>query len=308
VLRPQSVPLTLPDSVNKNLKVFDPRRKPGVFFCYNFGVLERTEQKIEISHDQVSGWYPLIAVPCYDQQVTEPFFMSSIKMAMGFKEIGLNFAISTISDSLINRARNNLIAKFMSNPEFTHIMFIDADIGFDYEDIIKLLWHDKEIITGSYPIKSIRWDKVSDLVKSGIEPKDLMAKSLRYVVNPVKNNKGVVNVDNGAINIYDAGTGFMLIQRSVIEKMIREYPHLKFKDDTGSLSKEEKKWTYAFFNSYVDSDGRFLSEDYGFCRYWQDIDGDVWVDPSIDMLHLGRMKFEGRMMDFLETIVVPENG
>ena len=250
----------------------------------------------------------LIAVPCYDQQVTEPFYMSSIKMAMGFKEIGLNFAISTISDSLINRARNNLIAKFMSNPEFTHIMFIDADIGFDYEDIIKLLWHDKEIITGSYPIKSIRWHKVSDLVKSGIEPKDLLAKSLRYVVNPVKNNKGVVQVDNGAINIYDAGTGFMLIQRSVIEKMIREYPHLKFRDDTGSLSEEEKKWTYAFFNSYIDSDGRFLSEDYGFCRYWQDIDGDVWVDPSIDMLHLGRMKFEGRMMDYLDTIVVPENG
>ena len=182
----------------------------------------------------------------------------------------------------------------------------DADIGFDYEDIIKMLWHDKDIMTGSYPIKNIRWDKVSQLVKQDVEPKDLMAKSLRYVINPVKDRRGVVEVDNGAINIYDAGTGFMLIKREVIEKMIEEYPHLKFKDDTGSLSEEEKKWTYAFFNSYIDTDGRFLSEDYGFCRYWQDMGGSVWVDPTIDMLHLGRMKFEGRMMDFLETIVVPE--
>ena len=155
-------------------------------------MLQRTEQKIEITHEQVANWYPMIAVPCYDQQVTEPFFMSSIKMAMGFKDAGLHFAISTISDSLINRARNNLIAKFMANPEFTHIMFIDADIGFDYEDVIKMLWHDKDIMTGSYPIKSIKWNKVSQLAKKDVEPENLMAKSLRYVVNPVKDRKGVI--------------------------------------------------------------------------------------------------------------------
>jgi len=251
----------------------------------------------------------MIAVPCYDQQVTEPFFMSCIRMAMGFKDANLHFAISTITDSLISRARNNLIAKFMANPEFTHIMFIDADIGFDYEDVIKLLWHDKDIVTGSYPIKKINWNKVEQLVNEKTPTEKLMTKSLRYVVNPVQDKRGTVVVDNGAMNIYDAGTGFMLIKREVIEKMIKEYPHLKFKDDTGSLSREEMNWTYAFFNSYIDNEtGRFLSEDYGFCRYWQDIGGSVWVDPTIDMLHLGRMKFEGRMMDFLETIVVPENG
>lgn len=266
-------------------------------------MLERIEQKIEISHDQLDSWYPMIAVPCYDQQVSEPFFMSTIKMAMGFKDLGLQFALSTISDSLITRARNNLVAKFMANKAFTHIMFIDADIGFDYEDIIKMLWHEKEIITGSYPIKSIDWKKVMKLVNDGIDIDELMPKSLRYVVNPVKGRKGEIEVDNGALKIYDAGTGFMLIKREVIEKMIDEYPELKFKDDTGSLSDEEKKWTYNFFDAYIDDDGRLLSEDYGFCRYWQKVGGSVWVDPSIDMLHLGRMKYEGRMIDFLETIV-----
>lgn len=270
-------------------------------------MIERVEQKIEITSEQIDGWYPLIAVPCYDQQVTEPFFMSSIKMAMGFKEIGINFAISTISDSLINRARNNLVAKFLSNSEFTHLMFIDADIGFDYEDIVKMLWHDKDVITGSYPIKSINWEKVEKLVKAGTPTGSLMPKSLRYVINPVKDRTGEVVVDNGALNIYDAGTGFMLIKREVFMRMIEEYPHLKFKDDTGSLSQEEKKWTYAFFDSYIDDDGRYLSEDYGFCRYWQKIGGTIWVDPSIDMLHLGRMRYEGRMLDYLETIAVAKS-
>ena len=268
--------------------------------------MERIEQKVEITHDLMSQWYPMIATPCYDQQVSEPYFMSMLKAAMGFKDLGIKFAVSTVSDSLVTRARDNLIAKFMSNPDFTHIMFIDADIGFDYEDIVRMLWHDKDIITGSYPIKNINWKKVEKLVKDGVPTSDLMAKSLRYVVNPVKSTKGEVEVDNGALKIYDAGTGFMLIKREVIEKMIEAYPEMKFKDDTGSLSEEEKKWTYHFFADYIDDDGRLLSEDYGFCRYWQAIGGDVWVDASVDMLHLGRMKYEGRMIDFLETIVAPK--
>ena len=271
-------------------------------------MISTEQQQIEITHEQIAEWYPMIAVPCYDQQVTEPFYMSSIKMAMGFKDLGLEFAISTITDSLITRARNNLIAKFMANKAFTHIMFIDADIGFDYEDIVKMLWHDKDIMTGSYPIKKVNWESVTNLVKSGVATEDLQAKSLRYVINPVRGRSGEVEVENGALKVYDAGTGFMLIKREVIEKMIDAYPELKFRDDTGSLTEEEKKWTYNFFDAYIDEEtNRLLSEDYGFCRYWQKIGGDVWVDPSIDMTHLGRMKYEGRMIDYLETIVVSES-
>ena len=66
-----------------------------------------------------------------------------------------------------------------------------------------------------------------------------------------------------------------------------------------SLNEEERNWTYAFFNSYIDDDGRFLSEDYGFCRYWQKIGGKIWVDPGINIKHLGRLNFEGSMIDQL---------
>lgn len=267
-------------------------------------VIERTNEKIEITHEQVSEWHPLIAIPCYDQAVTEPFFMSMLKLSMTFNRIGLNFAVSTLSDSLITRARNQLVAKFMANPSFTHLMFIDADIGFEAEDIIKMLWHDKEIMTGAYPIKDIRWNKVSELVKNNEPVDNLLSKSLRYVVNPVKDKKGEVSVENGALNIYDAGTGFMLIKRSVFEKMFEAYPDLYYQDDTGSLKGEERSNTYALFNSYVDDDGRLLSEDYGFCRYWQKLGGSVWVDPTIELVHLGRMRYTGKMIDFLDTVVV----
>lgn len=257
------------------------------------------KQEIEINSKDIEKWCPMFGLPCYDRQITEPFFMSFVKTVMHFKEIGLKFAVSTITDSLINRARNNIVAKFMSNPNYTHLIFIDVDLEFRSEDVLKLLWHDKEIITGSYPIKDINWEKVAKMSKDGVPHGELLKKATRFVVNPKPNNEGKIEVSNGALAIHDAGTGFMCIKREVIEKLIAAYPELKFKDDTGSLNQEDRNWTYAFFNSYIDDDKRFLSEDYGFCRYWQKIGGKIWVDPGIDIKHLGRLTYEGSMIEQL---------
>ena len=264
--------------------------------------IEIEQQTIEIDREDIDSWCPMFGLPCYDRSLTEPFFMSFMKTVMYLKEINCKFAVSTITDSLINRARNNLVAKFMANPQFTHLIFLDVDLAFRPEDIVKLLWHDKEIITGSYPIKDINWDKVVENVGKDVPAKELAKKSTRFVVNPVRAGNNTIETDNGAIAVHDAGTGFMCIKRSVIEKLIEAYPELKFNDDTGSMSDEEKNWTYAFFNSYVDDDGRFVSEDYGFCRYWQKLEGKVWVDPAIEIQHLGRFNYEGNMMDYLISI------
>jgi hypothetical protein len=174
-----------------------------------------------------------------------------------------------------------------------------VDLSFNPDDILKMLWHDKEIMTGAYPIKDINWDKVSDAVKKGVEPENLLDSSVRFVVNPVRFADSKIRVDKGAISVHDAGTGFMLIKRSVFEKMFEEHPELKYMDDTGLLNEEERQYGYALFNSYVDDDQRFLSEDYGFCRYWQNMNGDIWTDPSIELTHLGRMKYTGKLIDYL---------
>lgn len=270
-------------------------------------MISAEEYEIEITSDQIKSWYPFIALPCYDQQVTEPFFMSMVKTACGFKDIGLKFSISTLSDSLITRARNQLVAKFMSNPEFTHLLFIDVDLGFSPDDILKMLWHDKEIVTGAYPIKDINWDKVSEAARNGAPSNKLLDKSIRFVVNPVNTGQNRVEVENGAISVYDAGTGFMLIKREVFEKLFAQHPELKYNDDTGSLNEEERNHSYALFNSYVDDDGRFLSEDYGFGRYWQRMGGKIWTDPSIELMHMGRMRYTGKLIDFLVDNAVQES-
>lgn len=266
-------------------------------------MLETTEQTIEISREDIAKWQVFIGLPCYDMSVTEPFFMSMIKTVMGFKEINLKFALSTISDSLINRARNHLVAKFLANEEFTHFMFIDVDLAFLPDDILKMLWHDKDVMTGAYPIKEINWHKVIENVNEGIPAEELAKNSVRFVVNTVSHDNNTVRVDKGALEIYDAGTGFMLIKREVFLKLIKAYPELKYNDDTGVLKGDERNWSYAFFNSYIDENtGRFLSEDYGFGRYWQKIGGEVWVDPAIELTHLGRFPYQGRMLDYIQKV------
>lgn len=259
-------------------------------------------QTIEIESSQLQSWNVLFAIPCYDQQITEPTMMSLIKTLMYFRDYNIKFAVATITDSLINRARNNMVAKFMANEQFTHMMFIDADISWEPDSIIKMLWHNQDVMTAAYPIKKIEWDKVVENVNNNIPADKLQENSMRFVVNAAKDefNK-TLNVVNGAVEIFDAGTGFMLIKRETILKLIEAYPELKYSDDTGSLNDEEKAWTYAFFNSYIDPHlNRFLSEDYGFCRYWQKIGGKIWVDPLIHLGHLGRMKYSGAMMTYLE--------
>lgn len=262
-------------------------------------MIHKEKTQINITSDLIEQWQPLIALPCYDRLISEPTFTSMLKTCMAFKEYGLKFGISTISDSLISRSRNQVVAKFMANTNFTHIMFIDVDLAFNHEDILKLLYHDKEVITGAYPIKEIDWNKVVKLANDGVPAGEIAAKSTRFVVNPVTGSDKRTRVENGNMSVKDAGTGFMLIKRSAFDKLFNAYPELKYKDDTGVLKGSERDCSYALFNSFVDDDGRFLSEDYGFCRYWQAIGGEVWVDPSISLTHLGRFEYNGSLIDWI---------
>ena len=264
--------------------------------------VEEQPINITIPKEKLQEWNVFFALPCYDSHVTEPFTMSLLQALLYYKEIGLNYSVCTISDSLINRARNNLVAKFMGNPSYTHMIFIDVDLQFDKESILKLLWHDKDVMTASYPIKEINWDKVKEGAQADLPAQDLMEYASRYVVHMTKPGETQLNIDNGAIECYEAGTGFMLIKRQVFDKMFKKYKKLKYKDDTGALHGEEIENAYALFNSYVDDDGRFLSEDYGFCRYWQKMGGKIWVDPTINLTHFGRVKYVGKMLEFLKRI------
>ena len=198
-----------------------------------------------------------IGTPCYGGMVTINYFESCLRLIeeASKKNIGLQFG--TIgNESLVTRARNTLVQLFMDHSEYTHLLFIDADIGFNERTVVRMLELDEEVVTGVYPRKTIDWTKVIRKVKEkpNIKENELLASSLQYNLN-VKNPEHV-EVKKGFIKVLDGATGFMLIKRQVFEKMAKAYPELKFKSDQHLNDPHDKtfdyhdnsNWNYAFFD------------------------------------------------------------
>lgn len=209
-------------------------------------------------------------IPCYGGQINEGCFISMLKYMATAQRLGLNFTIDTmVNESLIPRGRNSLVAKMLYfEPKSTHLMFVDADIAFEPEEIFKLILSDKDIVGGLYPKKAL---------------------PISYVVNKVPNAQKQGNL----VEVLNLGTGFMLIKREVLEKMIDAHPEWHYQDNIG-LDPKYAPFKYALFDTIVDPDTKeLLSEDYLFCKRWRDMGGHIWADLSITLTHTGYHSFRG---------------
>lgn len=238
--------------------------------------------------------------PCYGGQVTEPFFRSWSKAHMLYTKHQIPYSVTTsANESLVSRARCHMVAYMMANPNATHLMFIDADINFDPMDVLHMLQHDKDIVVGAYPKKDLNWAGIkAEVAKNpSIDIEGLKDAGSNYALNYDfrynENNTPTVQMDKGLIKLKDAATGFMLIKREVLQKMIDSYPELYFENDL-NLEDIHSKWTYLLFDVMHEQETkRYLSEDYAFCRRWQALGGEVWLDPLVKLDHVGHFTFNG---------------
>jgi len=244
----------------------------------------------------------LICTPCYGGQLFNSYFHSIIETMNFLSAINIKFGLKTIAnESLITRARNTCVSYFLSHPEYTHLMFIDADISFPYDAILKLLRADKDITSGIYPKKTYRFDRLPQLFK--MEPntwlQDTEAKLLDYVVNFYDPKAQIIN---NCIRVKDAPTGFMLIKRQVFDDMKKAYPDLKYNNDLAlDESQHHPDSFWLFFDCIKDpQDGRYLSEDYAFCRLAQKIEKECWVDVTIALSHTGMHKYKGNLLSIFD--------
>ena len=259
-------------------------------------------KQVSLSVDEIRKNKFFIATPCYGGQLNEPYFRSVIKMMTFFNGHQIPLAFGTIAnESLVTRARNVLVAYFLAS-DYTHLMFIDADIEFQTEDILKLYAHKKDVVVGAYPKKGVAWDKIrSNLIDPAnkdkvLSDRDVASFGSDYAINFkfVDKETKTIGVENGLIKLHDAGTGFMMISRAAILKMIKAYPEFKYNNDVNINNADLKDHFYSLFDTMIDPvDRRYLSEDYTFCRRWQEIGGDVWLDPSISLNHYGHFCFQG---------------
>ena len=251
-----------------------------------------------------------IGTPCYGGLITADYFKSCMQLVAlaSTKKIELQFG--TIgNESLITRARNTLVQLFMDG-DYTHLLFIDADLAFNPTAVLRMLDYDKDVVTGIYPRKTIDWIKVKKRLKEkpDMSEDELLAASLQYNLNVKNPNK--ILLDKGFIEVMDGPTGFMMIKREVFERMARIYPDKKFKPDqhlnqshdTEFNYHETSEWNYAFFDTMIEK-GRYLSEDYAFCRLWQNMGGKIYAAIMSGRTHYGNYAFKGNV----GTQFLPQN-
>jgi hypothetical protein len=225
------------------------------------------EQQIQVNVDYLRTTRVHICMPCYGGMLTESTFMSYIKWANTCRQLGLDWTMETMTnESLISRARNTLVAKFLNNPDSTHIMFIDADIGWEPWHLLVLLNRDVDVIGGLYPMKSL---------------------PVKWVVNGFE---GAEQGPDGLQEVSKTGTGFMLVKRHVFDKL-NSHPAVKpFNNDIG-LPKELDQHLRTYYDTAV-RENRYYSEDWTFCENWRDLGGKVWVDKRILLRHTGTYTFD----------------
>jgi hypothetical protein len=229
--------------------------------------LQPGQQQIQVNIDYLKTTRVHICMPCYGGQLTESTFMSYIKWSNTARQLGLDWTIETMTnESLISRARNTLTAKFLVNPDSTHLMFIDADIGWEPWHLLVMLNRDVDVIGGLYPMKSL---------------------PIKWCVNGFD---GAEEGPDGLQEVTKTGTGFLLIKRHVFEKLNAHPATKPFANDIG-LPAELNPHMKTYFDTAV-RENRYYSEDWTFCENWRDLGGKVWVDKRVLLKHTGTYVFD----------------
>ena len=225
------------------------------------------EQQIQVNVDYLRNTRVHICTPCYGGMMTEQTFMSFIKWSNTCRQLGLEWTMETMTnESLISRARNTLVAKFLANPESTHLMFIDADIGWEPWHLLVLLNRDVDVIGGLYPMKTL---------------------PVKWVVNGFD---GAEEGPDGLQEVSKTGTGFMLVKRHVFDKLNAHPAVRPFNNDIG-LPKELDQHLKTYYDTAV-RENRYYSEDWTFCENWRDLGGKIWVDKRVLLRHTGSFVFD----------------
>jgi hypothetical protein len=241
-----------------------------------------------------------IATPMFGGSANYMYMISLINLltALGQKGIHSMFEIAA-NESLITKARNILVEGFLKS-DATHMLFLDADLGFDPQDVIRMIEADKDLIGGQYAKKKINWDVVKRVVAGvpDIPPHAINAVIAESTFRPIGDQISF-RLDQ-PVEVESIATGMMLIRREVFTKMAAELPEIEIISG-GSETMDPKTMTritdphrkaHAYFDVSIDPVSKaYTSEDFTFCKRWRQIGGQVFLAPWTRTVHVGTYEY-----------------
>lgn len=228
----------------------------------------------------------LIATPAYNGTVTMGYAASMVELFKIAEKNGIeiNFMYGT-NEALVTYARN-MCANIFLKSDSTHLLFIDSDIQFNAEEVIKMIKTGKDMVCGIYPKKKIDWEKVRISALQGKKADMLQGLSNEYLVIQTPNTQPT---KEGLVEIERAATGMMMISRKVFETLEDKVGRFNLVSPVQSNVKFEKEELYKeFFYTSIDKETNiFLHEDFTFCKLWRDTGGKIYGAPWVRLYHIG---------------------
>lgn len=230
----------------------------------------------ETKQADLNGRSLFIAIPAYDGKLNIKTAFALAQLMPKALKLGVSVFLSDMSGcSIITMARNALVNEFLKT-EATDMLFIDSDVIVQPDDVLRLLAQHtgRDVTAGMYPRR---------------------AKDKRFFLDMHFDEKGDFEFEGSLMKVKRVGTGFMMISREIIEKMIADHPEWQYENKDGDS-------TIAGIFDFAIKDGKFVGEDYLFCDRVAQSGGSVWVDVDISLPHIGTEAFTN---DFREEVLVP---
>lgn len=243
-----------------------------------------------------------VATPAYGGTCFLPYVDGLLTLQRACIEAGIGFEYFYVSGTaLLHQQRNVAVERFLRTSDLSHMMFIDADVGFRGDDVIRMFEQQHEVALGLYPAKQINWAAVADAARSDHEaPIDKIARSAADYRPTAYADEGVRIEYDQVVEIVAGGAGLMMIARTVFQKMEAAYPHTKveFPASYRALVPEASS-LHEHFEFLRETDGRSLSEDISFCKKWRTCGGKIYACTWFKTVHAGVYFFDGNLPDLL---------
>lgn len=260
----------------------------------------------------------LIGTPSYGDHLATNYVSSILRLKELFEQrqprVGVDFFF--FSHAMVTYARNVFASRMLENPQYTHLLMIDSDMGFPTDLITNMLAFDKPIVATVYPKRTVDPQNIITHARAMTEDtpeqrKRALAMSYEFVGESEllligEGAEKRLDVQNGFVRARAAGTGIMLIKRHVFEDMLARFPELIGSHVPGGATTLTKMY-FQPFNEYTFN-GVVLSEDLSFCHRWTtEMGGELWAQIGLEISHLGHALHSASYIDKLLSIATRSN-
>jgi len=248
---------------------------------------EMTYERTENAAGAAPRAHIYIATPTRDPVVGTRYAQSLYRARAILDAAGVRTTLRLLAGGSIQQSRNRLLASFLRSAA-THMLFIDDDLGWRAEDLVRMIAADRDVVAGCYALREIDWTAVHAAVTRGVPADELRSVASPLMANLVLDRDDRPLLDGHLARAYSCGAGFLLLKREAIDRMIASYPGLRVWNPH-----DGEEQSALFDTSIATASGRrqHLTEDITFFERWRAIGGDVWIDTLAAFEHVGAFAF-----------------